>query len=160
MDTWQLALAGSAALFTGFMLFRMRPALSSEGRASAGQLAEAKARVDKAEGDKDKAVALMDAAAATARLGKTGSAVALYVRAFRADPSSTAIVESAATELARRPRALEELMWRRLGADGWGGDNRAASKAALRALVEIYDRKQRTKPRARAVEHALAALEA
>ncbi|MCA9586052.1 MAG: hypothetical protein KC657_11905 [Myxococcales bacterium] len=158
MDTWQLAVAGSAALFTGFMLWRMRPVVSSEGRATKGRLAEAKARVDKAADDAERAVALTDAAEATARLGKAGSAVALYLRAFRAAPASSAVVESAAASLAKRPRALEDLLWRKLGSDAWTDANRAATRAALVALADVYDKRQRTKVRAEAIRHALSLM--
>lgn len=159
---WQLPLLISAIAFAALLVFKTRPMVSAvatpDGRVAAAALKQAQARVAAAKDDAARALALCDAADASARLGKTSSAAAFYMRALRADPSSKAIVERAAAALARRPGALENLMWRHLGGAPWTGEGREAAIASLRALAGVYARKKRTHARARAIENALAAL--
>ena len=62
-----------------------------------------------------------------ATLGGMGSALGFYLRTMRAHPASAEVVERAARTLSRRPRALESLLWRRLGAEGWRGPGHAAA---------------------------------
>jgi len=156
---WQIPLLVSAIAFAAFIVFKMaRPAISPDGRETAAALKEAKARIDAAKTDHDKAVALADAADACARLGRTNGAVKFYLRALHADPKAKDIVERAATSLAKRPRAIERLMWRHLASAPWTGENREAALAALRALAAAYGRRPK-QPRARALQHAIAALE-
>ena len=153
----------SAIVFAAYLVFKSRPMLSAvgpRGRAAAKAFHDAQARLAAAPHDEARARALCDAADAAARLGKTSSAVGFYLRAMRADPTSREVVERAAVALARRPSALENLMWRHLGAAPWGGASREASVASLRTLAGIYAKKKRTEPRARALENAIAALEA
>lgn len=157
---WQIPLLVSAIAFAAFLVFKMaRPAVSSDGRETAAALKEAKARIEAATTDHDKALALADAGDACARLGRANGAVGYYLRAMRAAPHSKEIVERAATGLAKRPRALEKVMWRHLAAEPWTGANREAALAALKALAAAYGRRP-NQPRARALEHAVAALSA
>ena len=156
---WQLPLLVSAIMFAAFLVVRLRPAVTPKARASAAALVEAKRRIESAEDDPARALALADAADACALLGRTTSAVGYYLRALRSDPTSPRVVERAALGLARRPRALEHLMWRHLAAHPWDGERRDASLACLRTLARIYARKRRHDVRAQALEHAVAALE-
>src|SRR4051794_10671227 len=117
---WHIPLLVSALLFVAFMLWRMRPDFGSRAGngATAATLREAKQRIESAKDDKARALALCDAGDACAQsIGRTTGAVGYYLRAMRADPTSAAIVERAAAGLARRPHALESLLWRRLGAE-------------------------------------------
>lgn len=155
---WQTPLLVSAMIFAAFLIFKMRPAVTPRARASAVALNEAKKRIESAKDDRDRAIALADAADACAFLGRTNGAVGYYLRALRADPSSTQIVERAGTALARRPAALELLMWRHLAAHPWTGEHRAAAVAGLRTLARVYGKRRRYHVRAQAIEHALAAL--
>jgi hypothetical protein len=160
MQDWHIPLILAAAVFLAFLLWRMRPAVfafpSGKQRAN---LREAQARIEAAKDDAGRAVALCDAAdASAAQAGGVTRAIGFYLRAMRSDPRSAEIVERAAAGLARRPRALESLLWRRLGAEAWSGDSRAAAKAALRHLAALYDGPLRNAPRARALENALGAL--
>jgi hypothetical protein len=82
------------------------------------------------------------------------------MRALRADPRSVAVVDRAAVTFARRPRALESLMWRKLSSDPWTGPTREPARAALKHLVALYDRRRRTAIRARALERAMEELAA
>jgi hypothetical protein len=67
-------------------------------------------------------------------------------------------VERAAIALARRPHALESLLWRRLGAEPWSGASRTAAITSLRELASLYEGALRHRSRSRALDHALAAL--
>lgn len=157
---WQIPLVVSAVVFAAFMVFRFRPAISSEGRASAAALREAKARVASAGNDASRASALCDAADASVHLGRFGAGASFYARALRLSPASTEIAERAAAGLAARPAVLEKLMWRHLAANPWVGDGRAAALVGLRALAQAYAKRPRFQSRVRAIEHAQGALEA
>jgi hypothetical protein len=155
---WQIPLLISAIAFALFLVFKMRPPMTADGREMATALREAQKRIEEAKDEHAKAKALCDAADACARLGRYNGAVGFFLRAMRADPHSKEIVERAATALAKRPRALEKVMWRHLAAEPWTGEGRASALAALRALAAVYGRRP-NQPRARALEHALAALD-
>ena len=155
---WQVPLLVSTLIFAAFLVFRMRPAVTPRGRATAAALVEARKRIEAARNDTARAMALADAADACAILGRATSAHGYYLRALRSDPGSARIVERAATGLAKRPRSLEHLMWRHLGSHPWEGGTRDASIACLRVLARIYAKKRRHDVRAQAIEHAIAAL--
>ena len=154
---WQIPLLVSAVAFAAFMVFRFRPVVSGEGRATAVALKEAKQRIRDAKDDPGRAVALCDAADACARLGRTGGAVAYYQRAQRADPGSKEIAARAADALARRPAALEKVMWRQLASSRFE-ESRDAGVVALHALATSYSKRTRFHVRARALENVLEAL--
>jgi hypothetical protein len=77
---------------------------------------------------------------------------------MRTNPRSESIVERACNGLARRPRALESLLWRRLGAEVWTGVGEASARRALRELGLLYAGPLRNPARARAMEHGEKAL--
>jgi len=156
--TIELPLALAAALFAGFMVWRMRPALGRVRGAGRAALRAAKQRIEAAKTPGERALALCDAGDASAALLGATSAVGYYLRAMRADPTSAALVERAARGLVRRPHALEPLLWRRLGAEPWSGSSRAAAEVALRELAFLYEGPLRNRARARAIDYALAAL--
>jgi hypothetical protein len=159
--TWQVALAVLAVLFALSILWRVRPVLGGRrvgvGRRTA--LADARARVAAATSTSDRAVALCDAADARLQVGGSlTSALGYYVRAMRTDPSATEPVLRAARGLARRPRALETLLWRRLAVTPWEGATRAAAIAELTELQHVYAGSLRNRVRAKAVGQLLVAL--
>jgi hypothetical protein len=154
---WQIPLLVSAIAFAAFMAFRFRPVVSGEGRATAVALKDAKRRIKEAADDAARAVALCDAADACARLGRTSAAVGFYLRASRSDPGSTEIASRAAEGLARRPAALEKVMWRQLASARFD-DSRETAVVALRALATSYARRPRFHTRARALENVLGGL--
>ncbi len=160
--TWNLPLVVTAGVFVLFLLYRLRPAMPGAGRKATGAaLREAKKRIAEAKDDAARALALADAGDACARsVGRTTGAVGYYLRAMRTHPASAELVERAATALARRPHALESLLWRRLGAEPWTGAGEAAARAALARLALLYAGPLRSRVRARAIENALAALPA
>lgn len=155
---WQIPLIVSAVVFAAFLVFRMRPAVTPRARERAAALAVATKRIEASKDDAARALALADAADACAALGRTNRAVGYYLRALRSDPRSARIVERAAAGLARRPGALERLMWRHLAAHAWEGEGRDAALAGLRTLERIYSKQRRHRMRAQAIAHALAAL--
>ena len=157
--TYEIPLLVSAIIFAAFLAFKFRPALGTGGRAQAAALDEAKKRLEAAKDDAARAVALADAADVSASFGRVDGAVGFYFRAFRADPGSAELVARAATALARRPGSLEKLMWRHLAlGPGEGDSRRAATRAALETLVQLYGRRPRTRVRQQALEHVLSVM--
>lgn len=157
---WHLPLLVSAIAFAAFMVFRFRPVMSTDGRASAVALKDAKLRILGAKDDAARAIALSEAADACARLGRTNGAVSFYLRALRVAPDAEAvraIAARAAEALAHRPAALEKVMWRQLASARFG-ESREAGVIALRALIASYAKRPRFHPRARALENVLEAL--
>jgi hypothetical protein len=156
---WHLPLVVTAGVFILFLLWRMRPAFGSGKDGAATLLRDAKKRLDAAKTDEERALALADAGDACARsVGRANGAVGYYLRAMRANPASSDLVERAARALARRPHALEGLLWRRLGAEPWTQQRAPAAHAALRELARLYAGPLHNRVRARALEHALASL--
>ena len=153
---WKLIAA--ATVFGLYVVYRFRPMFAG-GRTVVASLADARKRIDAAKNDEERATALADAGDACAKaVGRTAGAVGYYTRAMRANPRSVAIVDRAALGLSRRPRALEQLLWRRLASEPWEGDKRDAALSALRHLHRVYDRSKRNRTRARMFENALVAL--
>jgi hypothetical protein len=154
----EVPLVLAAVLFAAFMAWRMRPALGPVRRADRSALRAAKQRIEAAKTPPERALALCDAGDACAKALGSTSAVGYYLRAMRADPTSAALPERAAIGLAKRPHALESLLWRRLGAEPWDGASRAAAIVALRELAFLYEGPLRSRAKARAIDFALAAL--
>ncbi|HEX7664453.1 MAG TPA: hypothetical protein VF407_08085 [Polyangiaceae bacterium] len=158
---WQLAIVVAAVVFGLFVFYRFRPLLGGRAGGPVGvELKEARARLAKAANDTEKTEALAACGDACAKqIGLGGAASSYYLRAMRLSPTSEALVERAATGLARRPRTLETLMWRRLGAEPWTSGSADATKAALKQLIAVYTGKRRSALRARMAERALEAME-
>jgi hypothetical protein len=158
--TWNVPLVVATFVFFAFLLWKLRPSLGGAGgRGKGAALRAAKQRVEAAKTDLDRALALCDAGDAVATgLAGGDSAVGYYLRAMRTSPQSAELVARAAKGLARKPRALESLLWRRLGAEPWSGGGEAAARAALEELARLYAGPLRNAPRARAIENARALL--
>jgi hypothetical protein len=161
MPDWHTPLAIATALFGLFILWRFRPSFSRDGRGPMrGGLRKAHAKLEAAKDDEARAQALADLGDASMRgVGGASRAIGFYARAMRARPRSAELVERAARAFVQRPRALETLLWRRLGADPWKAENREATRVALRHLAHLYSGPLRNAARARAIENALHALE-
>ena len=159
MQTWSTPLILATAAFLAVLVWRVRPAIGPRRRASREALREARTRIDSAADEPSRAVALCDAADVLAKgLGGGANATGLYMRAIRSDPRSADVVRRAAEGLARRPRALESLLWRHLASVPWTGPSRDAVRTSLEALRALYDRPLRNPIRARAVGNALDCL--
>ncbi len=158
---WQLSVELAAVVFGAFVLYRFRPAIGGDTKKPGrGVLKEARDRLANAKNDAEKSDALAAAGDACARtVGLGGAASSYYLRAMRLAPDSVELVDRAAQGLARRPRLLETLMWRRLGMEPWLGEHRAATQAALRQLHVIYTKSRRSVMRAKMVERALEAID-
>jgi len=159
--TWQIVLAVAAALFGAFIIWQVRPSLGPKrvGKARRQALAAARAKIAAAKTPGERAEALCDAGDSSAfAIGSPTSAVGYYLRAMRTDPASAEPITRAARGLARRPRTLESLLWRRLGVAPWEGSTRPAALAALVQLGHLYTGPLRNRSKARAIAHALAAL--
>jgi hypothetical protein len=155
----QIALVVAAIAFAAIIVFKSRPMVSgvatADGRAARAALKEAQERVLAAKDEAGKARALCDAGDAAAKLGKASSAVGFYLRALRTHPSSTNVVERAAVTFARRPGALENLMWRHLAHESI---DRTTTIASLRVLAGVYAKKKRQHTRAKGLERVLALM--
>jgi hypothetical protein len=161
MQLPSIALDIATGAFVLMILWRVRPALGPVRRSGRVALREAQARIQGATDEPARARALCDAAdivVADAPLAGSGRAQGLYLRALRADPASAEIVARAIAGLARRPRALEALLWRHLGAADWKGPCRPAMVAALEGLRGLYEGPLRNAVRARAIANATDAL--
>src|SRR5579883_2662968 len=97
MQPWSVPLIVATAAFLAVLLWRVRPAvLGGKDRAAREALRAAHARVAAAKDDATRAEALCDAAELVVRdLRGPASAAALYQRAMRAAPASSAVVERA-----------------------------------------------------------------
>jgi hypothetical protein len=154
---WHLPLAVAAAVFLVVLLWNVRPRVGPGRGAKRVALAAARARIEAAKTDAERAVALCDAGDACAMgLAGSESAIGYYLRAMRASPHDAELVARAAKGLSRRPRALESLLWRRLGAEPWTGPGEKAARVAIDELAKLYAGPLHNAPRARALENARA----
>jgi tetratricopeptide (TPR) repeat protein len=158
--SWHIPLVVAAIAFLAVIVWRARPAFGPARPSLRIALREARERIEAAKDDKSKAVALCDAADACAlSLGRAQTALGYYLRAMRCDRHSVEIIHRAAKGLKRRPRDLENLLWRRLASEKWEGEMRETAIVALQHLIDLYDDRLRSPHRARALEHAIASLQ-
>ncbi|MFO0679646.1 MAG: hypothetical protein U0169_24170 [Polyangiaceae bacterium] len=151
---WQIPLVIASVAFAAIVLYRFRPVIGDD-ETEPKSLKEAAARVSTLPDGPEKAKALCDAGDEHIRtLGRGRAASAYYLRAMRTDPTSAPLVTRIVDTLARRPRILETLLWRRLGSEPWAGPNAEATRASLDALVKLYEGPLRNPLRARALEQA------
>jgi hypothetical protein len=158
----KIALLVVAIAFLGMVIARTWPRFGRRRNAPLGRaLKAARAKIDAAKTDEAKADALCDAADACAlAFGRSEAAALYYLRAMRLIPASAELVERACKGLEHKPRALEHLLWRKLGADPEHAPSREATIAALHGLSKIYGSRPRHAVRARAVERVLHELDA
>lgn len=150
----------AAGSFLAVLVWRVRPLVgwSTRQRSSRAALREARARAESAIDEKERARALCDAADLLAAHATTrASALSFYVRAIRLDPTSAETIDRAIVGLAKKPRALESLLWRQLAGGPWR-QSADASRAALDGLRALYEGPLRSAIRARALENAREAL--
>jgi len=158
---WQtIALLVVAIGFLALVVMRTWPRMGKRRNVPLGvALKAARAKIEGAKTDAAKADALCDAADACAlAFGRGEAAASYYLRAMRLMPASVGLVERACKGLEHRPRTLESLLWRRLGADSEHASSHDATVAALRGLASVYAHRPRYAVRARAVENVLRLL--
>jgi len=159
--TWQtIALLVVAIGFFALVLARTWPRMGRKRNVPLGAaLKAARAKIEGAKTDEEKANALCEAADACAlAFGRSEAAASYYLRAMRLIPASAELVERAIQGLEHRPRALESLLWRKLGADPEHAPSLEATRAALVGLEKIYRARPRHAVRARAVDRILTQL--
>ena len=153
-------LIASAGAFLAVLVWRVRPRgpWTAKRQASREALREAQGRALTAPDDTERARALCDAAdLLAAQVRGRSSAKGLYLRAMRLDPKSVEVIERTVAGLARRPKALESLLWRRLATTQWK-ESRETTAAVLDALGALYEGPLRNAIRARALHNAREAL--
>lgn len=134
---WRHAVVGAAVLFLLFLVVKLRPT----GLGRPGLEAEVRAqrqRARDAKTDAERAEALCEAGRLARQSGRHALAAALFQRAMSADSTSVLAVERTVSELSRRPRLLEALLWRRLARLPWEGAHLAAARATVAALRHVY----------------------
>ncbi|MBK6692326.1 MAG: hypothetical protein IPG50_08995 [Myxococcales bacterium] len=156
----ELPLIAAAFVFLVFILYRLRPVLDGEGgREARAALKAAVKRIDDAKTDDERVEALCAAADASAKLVSGGGrAVQFYLRAMKLAPKSADVVERAARGMLKRPRGLENLLWRRIGTDAWKAEEAPVIAAALAHLATLYAGPLKSSVRARAFSNMLAAI--
>jgi hypothetical protein len=155
----EIVLAGMAGLFLAFLLWQMRPG-GSRRRALGAEVRAARERARAAATPSAKAEALCQAGAIAVRDGaRWTSAAGSYLRAMKADPTSTsAVTQLVTTFRARRPRLLEKILWRRLGHLPWDAAHWEVLVALASSLRQLYERERRDRVRARVFGKLEAAL--
>lgn len=145
----------AAVAFLLLFIWRVRPVLSEDDPEPAVR------GLESAKDDDARAELLAEAGDRFARgIGGGRKAAACYARAMRLRPASLDLVRRAAAALERQPKVLEALLWRRLGAGAWSKEVRPVAELLLRELARVYEGTARTRPRTRAIEHLLAAIDA
>lgn len=159
---WHIPLVVATAAFLAFMVLRVWPARGGESSTQArADLKEARRKLDAAKTDAERVDALCDAGDASAKLvGGAARAVQYYLRAMKLAPTSTDLVERVAKALARRPRGLENILWRRLGTESWAKEELPAVLAAIALLERLYAGPLKSTVRARAFANLRAHLKA
>jgi hypothetical protein len=151
MQDWSIPLMVATGAFLLVLLWRVRPLVGWGRQAGATRqaLRDAHARIEAAANDADKATALCEAAELLAPTSARG----FYLRAVRADPASSKVIDRVVAGLGRKPRALESVLWRHLASSAWAG-TREATHASLSALISLYEGPLRDPTRAKALSSA------
>ena len=157
MELQRYVLPIAAVLFALFVLFQFRPK-TSERRALLHRIREAKTRAKGSEAPGERAKHLADAAEAAAEAGRTRTAQWMFLRAARTAPTDASVLERAAAALGHKPRLLEALLWRRLGASFASDAEVDVRIAASRQLAALYSGPLRDAGKAKVLER-LALLE-
>ncbi len=163
MSLQTIALLAVAVVFALVILWRVRPAFGGDGRGKGFRdaLRKAQGRVEAAKTDDEKAAALCDAADACAiAFGRASAAVSYYLRAARVAPTSEEILERAIKGLAKKPRALETFLWRRMAHEDFAKEPLKIQTRSLLALATLYaSGKKSQQIQADSLRHLAAALD-
>jgi hypothetical protein len=157
--TDNVLLAFAAIVFALYLFWKLRPAMGVDDalelrRRADGNLAKS---LEALPDDASRVVMLCDEAEKLAlQVGRRRRAAILFARAMRLAPADVSVIDRAAKALAKKPRLLEALLWKRLAAAGAGGAERTAVEATLAALAAAYAKMPRRTLRQRAVQNILA----
>ncbi|MFO0670330.1 MAG: hypothetical protein U0235_11995 [Polyangiaceae bacterium] len=151
----------AAAVFMAFLVLRTWPVFGDGGgRAARAAHRAANERLTRATTDAERVEALVAAGDASAQLVSGGGrAVSYYLRAMKLAPTSAELVNQVARGMAKRPRGLENILWRRLGAEDWQGD-RSVLTAILMHLAGLYSGPLKSSVRARAFSNLMSTVAA
>lgn len=154
---WHVPLVVAALAFLALMVFRLAPMGHGEDAANArAALKAARKRLEAATTDEERVSALVEAGNASARLVSGGGrAVQYYLRAMKVAPGSADLVERVVKGMAKRPRGLENILWRRLGSEPWSSGDAAVLAAILTHLGALYAGPLKSSVRARAFANML-----
>jgi hypothetical protein len=133
-----------ALLVLAYLVYRVWPT-SDRAPAMAPEARAARDRARNASTPAERALALCDAAE-LALHGKARwtSAVGLFLRAWKADPTAVEPVARAIAALRRkRPRVLERMLWRRLANLPWDDAHRAVVRTVAGGLGHLYEHERR-----------------
>jgi hypothetical protein len=89
-------------------------------------------------------------------VGRRRRAAILFARAMRLAPADPKVIERASKALAKKPRLLEALLWKRLAYAQTTPVEKPALEATLAALAGAYAKMPRRSMRHRAVQNLLA----
>lgn len=161
----QIPLVIAAVVFLAFIVLRLVPMSSADGSAAQARadLKAARKRLDEAKSDEERVAALVAAGNASAKLVSGGGrAVQYYLRAMKLAPDSAELVDRVAAGMARRPRGLENILWRRLGAkpEEWGAEAGPVLASILKHLADLYAGPLKSSVRARAFANMMSAIAA
>lgn len=150
VETRDLLVVVASVAFVLVLIWRNRPLLGDDDgdRPMPKKLTR---ELDAAKSPADKAAVLFRAGEESLRALRYGRAESYFRRALRLEPESAERVVQVSRLLERRPRGLENLLWRQLAdAELEPAARRAATIAALAELVSLYERtpKQRQKAKA------------
>ena len=148
MPLSRIVLIAAVVLFGLYLLLQFRPRQHHRKTLQAS-IREARARAHAAKTPEERALALTDAGEAAAVARRWVASAGFFLRAMRADPGSVEAIRRAALSLRPRPRAAEQLLWRRLGAVGEGEPNRPVQAALAGALADLYETALRDATKAR-----------
>jgi len=154
------------ALFFLYLVWRFLQVRSASRRRAGPELAAVRARAKEARGAQtpgERAALLVEAGdIARDRLVNEHMAVAYYLRALRADPTSVGAIEALRGTLVGRGRfrRLERIYWRLLSRIPPQGPTRATWLEVWRALADLYAQNYRKPVRARAIRAMLEELAA
>jgi hypothetical protein len=154
MDPRTIVPASAAIVFVLFLVWKLRPAREGRGPIDP-RIKDVRARAAASTGA-ERAKALCEAGAIADEARRPTAAFGYYLRAARADPSAEAPIRGLSRALARKPRSLEQALWRHLASLDVKAHPEAA-RAAVEELSALY-RRRRDRARARALENVLAAL--
>jgi hypothetical protein len=157
--TDNVLLAFAAIVFALYLFWKLRPAIGVDDalelrRRADGSLGKA---LEALPNDTARVAMLCDEAEKLAlQMGRRRRAAILFARAMRLAPADVGVIDRASKALAKKPRLLEALLWKRLAAAGPAAQELPAVEAALTALASAYGRMPRRTLRQRAIQNILA----
>ncbi len=157
--TDNVLLGFAAIVFALYLFWKLRPAMGGDDalefrRRTDSNLGAALAALP---GDAQRVAMLCDEADRLAStLGRRRRAAILFARAMRLAPSEPVIVERAIKALAKKPRLLEALLWKRLALAPMTAADKKSFQTALTGLAQAYGLMPRRGMRQRAIHHLIA----